>query len=1136
MADVAYQWKPFIYGSRGLIARYAIDRAPPQTYFDLLNAELVEENAISSRLGRFMLTYAVSGGTWTPNPLGTGPIHTLAKLISLSGVSYRYAFSGTQMFRTPGLGPADYGNLNHGLLTNAQLYQNLALPKAISGQPLQWIVFRPNMSAVPYIFFADRNWMFKDNGTLVQPQQMGIFAPVQPPTLVVLSSAFVLIDDFSSPASAYTVSNVGSPTTVQTVNTTLTASVSTGMQSAKVASVQGISAGMLLTVGTGATQEHVQVVSVDTANSSFSATFVNAHSAGETVVDNAFSGQIAANTSLAYVQRSFTTPLDQIGLSEVADSDRFSIFLQVSDPTQIKEIRVMFDVSDGSFTKDYYYKAIAPTADVQAAANNPALQSLIDYLTQLQDLGGGTLPLPLEGGPGPEIPPNILARLEARFANLVPVNLPSGLDVFQQVTFTVGSLATVGRAGQTGFTLHNVVAWRVQFTLVSNNTQVNFQIGDFYLYGGGGPDSTASNPYDYRYTWYNENTGTESNPSVELVSSNAVQPKRQPVLVQMPPPVDPQVTHARVYRRGGTLVSGWWFVGQVRVTPSGQSLTDTLDDLSIASNPLLNLDNDVPVTSPLNVPVDTTTQAPITGGGVFTVPLASTQNIFPNQVLLISRNHPDEETVIVQSVSGNQITAYFQNPHSTGTTVYAAARQGTPVSIMSLAFGRAWFAGDPNNPDLIYYSKPNNVEQVPPQNFIEVGSPNDPVMAIFEFQGQVYAMTLTTAYRLMGSNFPALVPAPLRTSVQHGLVAPLAYVAVEGLIWYLSQDGVYAFNGGSSRYMSEPVEWVFRSDNSIFTAGAGPFSPVPQLDFTRASSVRMAFYQNEVYILYQDKNGNTWRLIYHTIYNRWRYDNHSSSPSNYTTMLAEPDIDQLIVADSDNLIYRDRVGYLNEGKGTNNTLAFTMSVQTPVFDEGMPKNPKVYQDVTVDGVFPSSATVKAYFDDGTSPLILGNAYTPTRDQLVYSINAGTGQLSRNIGLGIQASLGTTPQPIRIYQAHYRFALEAQLRNSFDTYWLRYGSDEWKFIKQAWLEYTAQDTVTFSCYVDGNTKNPVLSFTLPASATRRAVRVRLKPVKARMFRWVATSLGAFQIYGDSHFEIKGITIDKGYSRQRILEEP
>lgn len=74
---------------------------------------------------------------------------------------------------------------------------------------------------------------------------------------------------------------------------------------------------------------------------------------------------------------------------------------------------------------------------------------------------------------------------------------------------------------------------------------------------------TLSGTFNYRYTYYNAHTGTESAPSADAAATPAAQGV-QIVMVDSP---DPQVTHFRIYRREDGTDGTWYFLRQEPAQP-----------------------------------------------------------------------------------------------------------------------------------------------------------------------------------------------------------------------------------------------------------------------------------------------------------------------------------------------------------------------------------------------------------------------------------------------------------------------------------------------------------------------------------------------------------------------------------------
>ena len=1038
---------PYVMSSKGLQQRYTIDRMGDHCYWNHGNAESRQENSIASRLGHIAIT---TNGT-NNSPLADANIVTLARLKGLSQ-GYRYAGAGQNLYRS-----TDATNV----------YTKINGSALFSGNPFSSAVYRPTNSSYPYIFFADSQQMQKDNGSLSQTQQWGIFPPTAPPQLSLLQFEDTIIDGFDDPPADYSSSGFSSgPASITIVNTTLGTAITSapGIFTVTPGSMTNIIPNAHLTVGA-----EPSVIVISTTATTFTAYFNNNHAASDVVSNMALEGTVPASTKAA-IQRAGSFDFSMLGGSAATDSDQFNIGLSFTEPPT--QVLILFDVGDGSFTQSYYYAIIEGTVF-------------------------------------------------------------TGTTAFQEIQVSRGSFIPVGQAGLAGHSWANVNAWQIQ---VVNGTSITTgTFNDFYFFGGAGPNVSDGVDYDYRITFYNINTGVESGPSVVMVETNWAAPISQPVLVNWSDAVtgvtlDPQITHVRLYRRGGTLPNQWLQVAQVPIGTN--TFVDTLSDQDIAANNILDVDTAPPITSTLPVPVNTTLGADVTAGSVQTVALASTLNVYPNQVITVDPLTSSPETVIVRSVSGSNITAYFQLNHNSGAIVQATTRTGAPAYIATIAFDQAWVAGDPNNPNLLYYSDRFNPESFPLENYLEIGTPSDPIMGIVEWNGQLYVFTVNTVWNILGVGLGSTVPLPYKTAADHGLAAPFGFTVTEGEIFYQSFGGIYAFTGAASNYVSEPIEWIFTYQFISDSISR----PVPPMNPTFVSQTIMAYYQNEVYISYVGIDGNRYRVIWHKIYKRWRNDTIQAN-----AMIVQEDLYTFLFARTNGMIYQDRTGNYDSngysgGLPQNDPLNFNL--QTAALDLGMPKNFKVFNEFTVDiDTGGQAVAITLWFDYGLTPVSLGTVNTTGRQQVDFQIQSGQGQLSLNVSAQFTGTIsGVTTNPITVYEVHIRATPEAELRRSYDSYLMDFGSPDYKIWKQGWFEYMSLDAagITFSCYVEGKS-TPSFTFNLPQSLTRASLRVRFPATKGRVSRWVATSSSDFRLYSDSRIEYNRVTKDKGYTLLPLQRE-
>ena len=292
-----------------------------------------------------------------------------------------------------------------------------------------------------------------------------------------------------------------------------------------------------------------------------------------------------------------------------------------------------------------------------------------------------------------------------------------------------------------------------------------------YLQWGYGPSSFGGVGYDYRYIYYDANTGTPSNPAPEqqfnllygwLSSLSAPIYLRQASQTTGLYSSDPQVTHVRIYRRGGTYNDNWRQIDQIpNITGGGVFYyKDVIADAVIAQAQTLVLDNDPPVTSSLRTPIQTTLlNAPSSPGtGVYstfapqTMQVAQSAAVFvPNQIVDVG-NANNLEQVAVTTGGIGQFTATLRLQHNAGepVNVYAVPRQ--PCNLCALAYDQVWLAGDKNNPHYLYYSKKNQPENFGPEDYIPVGSPDFPIVIVVNWRGTLFVATTQTWWSIVGGD------------------------------------------------------------------------------------------------------------------------------------------------------------------------------------------------------------------------------------------------------------------------------------------------------------------------------------------------------------------------------------------------
>jgi hypothetical protein len=1199
MADSAYQTYSYRFLSKGLQCRYVLDSAPDGTFQNLDSLELREENSISSRFGLFPITTNLTTNFPLGAPGQIGSLGRMAGLdgnswryaTALNGISwalYRRAGTGQGAFTDIGGGGAsdqismfpyrpaassfpymffavndgdqmvkDNGSFsaaeNWGInppLQPALIEAGVAQTEIISS-------FDPNITPNSY---NTANLTGVANQFLISGSLVGPFLP--PTQLQTVAIGTTAISAFSRTSNVMTITAVGhnlkvgsrvmvanlpdaagnvasAVITTAATNTFEYANIGpnnsgSGGATAFCTGMPNFQTGMLVYINDGS-PESVYIDNIVPNFTTVNGVAINGitiepsltHSGSVIPVESeGIVGTIAANT-LATI--SLNAPYNILNItSPYTDSpdtpleDLISFFVYAENPMAILEIKIAFDVGDGSFTQDYYYKSVTPSDWTPSASGTiPTVQS------QTQRVFGraaGSVDVRQKGVTSPSLLPNDLPSLQS----LQPMELNPGQTTWTQIVARLDEFNQVGNAGNPGQNWANVVGYQITIQTQPNLGTI-VGVDDLLAVGGSGLDSFAGQPYDYRWTYYNINTGCESTPSVEMIQTSFVSVQRIPILVKFIQPTDPQVTHIRIYRRGGSLTQAWYFVTQVPVG-TGNSYEDTYADSIIEVNPTLNIDADPPVTSVMQVPMNLTVLDTSTGPGLVTVNLTTFTNpqspLAVGQLVTIGTSGTQEQVrVVTFGGSGGHafFTAYLQYEHFAGEQVTATTIPNQSMNLFAIAFDQAFLAGDPNNPHVLYYSVTYSPETFPQENFIEVGTPDSPIMALVVLRGFLYVFTTKTVYQIFGGQ--GSTPVAIPTGVMHGLQAQFAWAASENVIYYLSYDGIYAFQGSGSAYMTRDTEWVWTGKN---------LGPVPAINTALKSQVVMAYANHELFVGYTDQNGNRHRQIYSDVYNRWRND--TAAVGNIFAMNFEQDTGDFVVGKDDGMVYLDRVndydsGGYSGGVEIKNAIPFTL--QTAQLDQGVPKAFKVYNELTIDATL-NGNTVNVFliFDDGNTVLPMGTITGTTRQQYQLNINSGDGYNSKNIGVKLTGSVKTV---CTFNEVHIRAVVNAEYRDSFDSWWMRFSTDEYKISKQGYFEYIAPDAggITVDVYAEGNMAAPIYTFNLPQSTNRISKRVRFPARKRKLWRFVGTSESPFQMYmPESMIEVKSVSTQKGYERAKL----
>ena len=1115
MPDPVYRSIPLIFQSKGIFARPVDDLIDPQGLLNENSVEELAEGAYGTRLGSVIVN---SGGTLGGSvyPL-SGKVLSLGKLGNLFQNFSRYAVDSA-------------GNLWRRNSLTAGSYTKIS--SALSGNPCSMQSYtNTDFTSSNYIFVADSFGMFKDNGSLAAPQQNGCYPPQFPVSAAVQEPDEIVLDPARS--SSYTTSGIGSFSDNYNVGITgtITAAITVvGIQAVPFSSGGAplcLYASLIINPG-GGDEETVLVIGLTATG--FIAVFAKTHLTGATVEQFGWSGTVAASSTGTVALAFAGTPV-AAWPTTLQQADYISFQLYVSDPTQVQSIQLSFTLADGST----FYKVIAQgplqnlltTASTNStAATTAATDALLDDSLGLYGNSAGSIAqLNTGGGWTP-----FLLQL-SDFAGSGNASFDDLVDNWSNIT---------------GY----------QITIVTNDNAapVLIEFTSLLLVGGAGPDTLGGVAYDYVWTFLNPVDGTESNPSPIMTNQNPpnatnwVYPRRQPVLLNMNVKTygpagqlqDGQIGYLRIYRRGGTLGDNFRQLDQIPVDiAAGGTVqyTDTTPDYQLSGADIVSFTNDVPVPSLLPVPVNNTLSAAIsTTNQIATITLATSyplslgipqplvvrQKVTLGSPTAIANNF---ETVTVLTLIKNGFgaitgfTAFVQNTHAIGEQVQSSIQPGQPVYGMVIAFNKAWYWGDPNNPSTLSFSTGNAPQYVGEANNVIISTPDDIITAVVPFAGNIFVSTLKSGWWMVPPDSPATQP-PFPTKAKHGCIAPFGYVATEEFIVYQAADGIRVFAGGASEYISQVIEFVWQ--------GVGQ-TPIVEANQSLLSQTVMAYWNNMILISYVGVDGKRHRVIYHTVYKRWRNDDFDCQ-----SIFLESDTNTLVVGDSNGLVHLDRqdIGYdqINNG-GILAAGPIDINLQTAYSFGDAPNRQKNYANLQVDvDTAGQDLTFTLWFNDGESSIVLGTANTSERQKVNFPINSGDGFQAYKVSLQITGSLTSQAYVFQCAIEALTLPVTTQEHRHLQ---LRLGIEDSKFAKNIWWDYSATAPIEFSVYYDDNSI-PGFTFTLPPNtALRNHVRTRLPAVSFRDIRIIGYSSGDFMVWSDSKIDFKPQAVGKGYQTMEFV---
>jgi hypothetical protein len=314
----------------------------------------------------------------------------------------------------------------------------------------------------------------------------------------------------------------------------------------------------------------------------------------------------------------------------------------------------------------------------------------------------------------------------------------------------------------------------------------------------------------YRYTYRSSATGATSNPSP---SSIAISLPVSSTDLTAVPSVDPQVDKIDWYRQDAGLLE-FTYVG---TSPNSTvPFTDTLLDLEVAGNPLLQFDNfqpfpsiDLPKAGVVNIAAGSIT-------GTLNVTWVSGNQFntrwLPGTIMVIGTvaytlyNRPTSATSVIVILPGDVPTALTNLPYEIAEPDLAAQPMPSmwgPTDNVNFMFA----CGDHLRPGVLYWTKGNNPDSAPDTNQEDVTSPSEPLMNGAIVSGIAMVFSTERAWLIYPNFFNALATVTGVAGSQFSLVESIATRGLYirncictdggGNVFFRGKDGIYVSPGGT---------------------------------------------------------------------------------------------------------------------------------------------------------------------------------------------------------------------------------------------------------------------------------------------------------------------------------------------------
>lgn len=761
---------------------------------------------------------------------------------------------------------------------------------------------------------------------------------------------------------------------------------------------------------------------------SFRAVFATSHSAGESMSVNYV--QLAVSGSgIATVGKTATYDLSRTTATyrrPMQPDDFIHLSVRVGDWSVITEIQLQFDCdATPGFTHNYFFKSIRPP-DLQAAISQTSSaltaqqqqiqrQQIDDYATQQPDDQQTGLALtgqydynrsPLTQDYYSTLPDDGVGFLTPTGQG--PLSSPgvSGASQWTELKIPIKEFERVGSDNTRGW--QNVGAFQVT---VNATAAVDVGIAAIWFGGTFGPDfrigslsgpKTQSPTGGLNYIYRMRNTSTGSTSAFSPPARSPVYPHREGVLVRGEALYDDlQADVIDYFRIGGTL-GDWYYVGTAPL--NDPTFLDTIDDSAAIRNDIADFNRfqPWPVTDlPQSGICDVVGTTVLITSGTLNLNYARNNLIIIDGTAYSFYAKPDTTTQVQLNESAGTLTGVawqIANPTIEGEplpVVFGPYGGGTGGDFL---FG----LGDTHNPGYLYYTLGNDPEAASDAGYIEISTPNEPLIGGTILDGIMYVWSSARSWRILpsfsggqsgaGGLFYAQV-----TAMGKGLAGSWALAVGDQLYW-VAWDGVWASKGDAIQSLTaDSLAPLFKRDGTYIEGG--PFQGLYPISFDPADLrwLSLTYSKDGLYLTYRGIDGGYYNLVMSFATQGWSVDSYVQDVHRFYRAEGEG-VDELFAGAANGIIYLfDAAVSLDDGEPIG--CAFIGRAE----DWGDTRAQKLVGDNMIDCA-PGDNTLTASLqtDNATGSVALEPpTFTGTeRQQFIFDLNEGGGWLARNVALSL----------------------------------------------------------------------------------------------------------------------------------------